>query len=183
MTRQVALLRGINIGPNKRIAMAELREHLTASGYGDVETYLQSGNVLLESTTEPAQLAHELELRIAEWFSIDVPVVVRTREELAGVVARDPLGAVIDDPKRYQVSFLSSELDSVAATRIAAAALPSERVVIAGREIYAWHPAGINRSALALALADRRLGVVSTARNWNTVTALLGLAQREHPPG
>jgi uncharacterized protein (DUF1697 family) len=176
VTQHIALLRGINIGPNRRIAMAELRDQLANAGYGEVRTYLQSGNVLLLSDSAPEALARELEAHIASRFALDVPVVVRTRDELADIVARDPLGALATDLKRYQVSFLSSEPDAGVVERIKAAAGPGESVVVSEREIYAWHPAGINRSPLAMALADRKLGVVATARNWNTVTSLLELA-------
>ena len=176
MAQQIALLRGINIGANRRIAMAELREHLANAGYGEVRTYLQSGNVLLLSDSAPDELARELEAHIASRFALDVPVVVRTRDELADVVARDPFGAVATDLRRYQVSFLTSDPGAGMVERIKAAAGPGEAVAASGREIFAWHPAGINRSPLAMALADRKLGVVATARNWNTVTSLLELA-------
>jgi uncharacterized protein (DUF1697 family) len=173
----IALLRGINLGPNRRIAMAELREHLTAVGYRDVRTYLQSGNVLLGSEAAPDVVARELAAHIEARFAIQVDVVVRTREELAEVVARNPLAVVANnDPKRYQVTFLAGEPDEALVARITAAARPPEAVAFAGREIFAWHPEGISRSPLSLALADRRLGLVATARNWNTVTSLLELA-------
>jgi uncharacterized protein (DUF1697 family) len=176
MSQYIALLRGINIGPNRRIAMAELREHLTAVGYPRVGTYLQSGNVLLHSDANSDAVARELKEHIAGRFDIQVDVVVRTREELAEIVARNPLGAVANDPKRYQVSFLASEPDEALVKRITAVARPPEAVAFAGREIFAWHPEGVIRSPLSSALADRRLGVVATARNWNTVTGLLELA-------
>jgi uncharacterized protein (DUF1697 family) len=154
--------------------MSELRELLTAAGYRDVRTYLQSGNVLLTGDGVPDQLARELELQIRDRFALDVDVVVRTREELAAIVAGDPLGDIVEDPRRYQVSFLASELDFAVAERIAAAAVAPEAVAVAGREIFAWHPDGIIRSPLAKVLADPKLG--ATARNWNTVTTLLELA-------
>ncbi len=156
--------------------MADLREHLADAGYGEVRTHLQSGNVLLVSDSAPDALARELETHIASRFALDVPVVVRTRDELADVVARDPLGALATDLRRYQVSFLASEADAAVVEKVKAAARAGEAVVVSGREIFAWHPAGINGSPLATALADRKLGVVATARNWNTVTSLLELA-------
>jgi uncharacterized protein (DUF1697 family) len=172
----IALLRGINLGPSRRVSMSELREHLAGAGYGDVRTYLQSGNVLLASELAPDALARELERQIANRFALSVDVVVRTREELAEIVARNPLAAITADPKRYQVTFLASEPSTAIAERITGLAVAPEAVVVAGREIFAWHPEGVARSKLALALADRRLGIVATARNWNTVTNLLALA-------
>jgi uncharacterized protein (DUF1697 family) len=176
MTTQIALLRGINVGAHKRIAMADLRKLLTELGYGDVRTLLQSGNVVLTADAKPDDLASELEREIAAKLGVKTPVVVRTRKELAAVVARDPLGDVADQPKLYQVSFLSAKPDSETMGEIAAVDVEPERYVHVGREIYAWHPAGIQRSPLAKLLSDKQLGVVATARNWNTTVKLLDLA-------
>jgi uncharacterized protein (DUF1697 family) len=176
MTRHIALLRGINLGPSRRVAMADLRELLEERGYGDVRTHLQSGNVLLSSDLPPDRLADELQRAMAAKLGIDIPVIVRTRDELAAVIERDPLGDVVDDPKRYQVNFLSAEPDPEAVRALEAQDLAPERFVVSGREVYAWHANGIQKSPLAKLLTDGRLGVTATARNWNTVTKLLELA-------
>jgi uncharacterized protein (DUF1697 family) len=176
MPRQIALLRGINLASRNRIAMGELRELLTGHGYGDVRTLLQSGNVVLTSDLAPERLARALEDQIAAALGVAPAVVVRTREELADVVARDPFGPVADDPRRYQVSFLSGEPDQQAVREIEAVDVAPERVAFSGREIYAWHPEGIQRSPLVKLLSEQRLGVAATARNWNTVTKLLDMA-------
>ena len=173
---QIALLRGINVGGNKLVGMAALRELLAGSGYDDVRTYLQSGNVLLSSRARPAQLEHDLERLVAEGLGVDVQVLVRTRDELAGVIERDPLGDVVDDPARYLVSFLSAKPKAAVVRDLAALDVEPERFVISGRELYAWHPDGIGRSALRKVLTERRLGVSATGRNWKTVTKLLELA-------
>ena len=90
--------------------------------------------------------------------------------------ARNPLGDVATDPKRYQVSFLSAQPDPRAVREIAAVDVAPEEFVVSGREVFAWHPNGIQRSPLAKLLSERRLGVAATARNWSTVTKLLALA-------
>ena len=81
------------------------------------------------------------------------------------------------DPKRYQVSFLSGRLTAEVVRKLEAAAAPSEEFVVAGREVYAWHPGSVARSKLWTLLAGRGLGVTATARNWTTVTSLLALAE------
>lgn len=176
MSRQIALLRGINLAAKRRVAMADLRALLSDAGYRDVRTLGQSGNVVLSSDREPREVERDVEEKIAESLGLEVPTVVRTRDELAGVVARDPLGDVARDPKRYQVTFLSAEPDPQVVRRLESADVAPERVVVHGREIYAWHPEGIQRSPLAQLLTDRKLGVTATARNWSTVTKLLELA-------
>src|SRR2546421_5650856 len=134
--------------------MARLREVLTEAGHDDVRTLLQSGNVVLTSRLEPDRLEREVEKTIAAEFGFDVSVLVRTRDELAGVIERDPLGDVAEDPKKYAVTFLSEEPGPEVAERLATVDAGPDRFVISGREVYAWHPNGLGRSELAKALAD-----------------------------
>ena len=159
--------------------MAELRRALSDAGFQGVETYLQSGNVVLDSAAPPAELEAALESLIAERFSMDVPVIVRTEKELRAVVEHNPLAAAAEDPKRYQVTFLKRELDTERLRQLKTLAIPSEQLVARGREIYAWHPAGVARSRLWAGLAADNLGVKATARNWTTVTRLDAMAQDE----
>jgi uncharacterized protein (DUF1697 family) len=175
--RRIVLLRGINVGSRNRVAMPVLRELLADAGFEDVRTYVQSGNVVLTSGERPDRLARRCERLIAERFGLDVAVVVRTREELAAVVERDPLGDVATDPKRYQVSFLDAELDAETVRRLEEARADRERLAVIGREVYAWHPEGAARSRLWSLLAGKALGVTATSRNWTTVTKLLELAE------
>ena len=116
----VLLLRGINLGPHKRVPMPALRELLADGGFENVRTYVQSGNVVLSSDRPPDAAARLESLRA--------------------------------DP---------------------------ERLVIAGRELYTWHPQGVARSKLWTRTAGKDLGVVATARNWTTVTTLLAMADEE----
>jgi len=175
--RQVALLRGINLGARNRVSMPELRALLEGLGHADVKTLLQSGNVVLTSEESGAELERGLETAIAGQLGVESRVIVRTARQLAAVVKRDPLGDVADDPKRYQVSFLADTLAPAVRKELEAADVVPERVAVHGREIYAWHPAGIQRSPLVKLLTDRKLGVTATARNWNTVTKLLELVR------
>jgi uncharacterized protein (DUF1697 family) len=176
MERRVALLRGINLGPHNRIAMADLRDGLAGAGFHDVRTYVQSGNVVLASAAAPDQLERDLERLIIDRWRLEVPVIVRTRDELHGVVERNPLGDVATNPKRYQVTFLAAELEPQRLLELRELATDSERVVAGGREVYAWHPDGVARSKLSTKLAGSALGVKATARNWTTVETLLAMA-------
>jgi uncharacterized protein (DUF1697 family) len=157
--------------------MPELRGLLTDAGFEDVRSYMQSGNVLLRSELGTDQLERECKRLIASKFGLQIDVVSRTGDQLAEVVARNPLGKVALDPKRYQVSFLAAELTAEVTAKLAFAKADSEQCVVIGREIYAWHPDGVARSKLWAALAGRGLGVTATARNWTTVTTLLAMAE------
>jgi len=176
MATQIALLRGINLGPNRRVSMPELRELLTGLGYDDVRTLLQSGNIVLSTRKQPASLEKALSKEIADGLGVETAVIVRTRDELADVVANDPLADIADDGKRHTVYFLSAEPATKVVRELSAADHSPEAFAARGRELYTWHPDGIQRSPLVRKLSDKTLGVTYTARNWNTVTKLLALA-------
>lgn len=174
--RQIVLLRGVNVGGRNKLPMAALREALEDAGMREVATYVQSGNVVLDSDAKPDALADRVAGAIADRFELDVGVVVRTRAELAKVVAHDPLGDVAEQPKLYQVTFCAARPDEDAVAKVADVAVEGERVVAHGREVYAWLPHGVGRSKLAAKLGSQGLGTVATARNWTTVTKLLEIA-------
>ena len=174
MTRYVALLRAINLGARRRVSMPRLRELLTERGYGAVRTHLASGNVLLDSRLPEARLAQELGTAVEEEFGFEVPVVLRTAEELAAVLARDPFGEVATDPSRYSVSFFA---EAPAPDRVTP--LPetsSGRSLLEGRELYLWMPEGLHPGPVGGGAWDRVLAQGATTRNWRTVTALVRLA-------
>jgi uncharacterized protein (DUF1697 family) len=154
--KQIAFLRGINLGSARRVSMTELRTLLESLGYEGVRTHLQSGNVVLESRSSSRRLEQDIEKAIAAELGVETQVAVRTREELADVIARDPLGDVVDDPARYQVSFLSAKPAAKVVRELAAEDVAPELFVVSGREIYAWHPEVEARQAALRAPAGRQ---------------------------
>jgi uncharacterized protein (DUF1697 family) len=176
MAVQVALLRGINVGTSRRIGMAALRDALAEAGHGEVRTHLQSGNLILDSRLSPRKLEQTLERDIEAAFGHDVAVVVRSAAQLRAVLAYDPLRDVVTDDAHYLVSFLSRKPTTAALERVAGADVGSARLVAHGRELYSWHPGGMQVSKLAPLLNDRHLGVTVTGRNFKTVAKLAELA-------
>lgn len=175
MATQVVLLRGINLGA-RRVAMADLRAALADAGFGEARTYVQSGNIVLSSELASAELATAVRRLLAERFGLEAPVVVRTAEELAEVVAGNPFAdQAALNPKQLQVTFRDERVGDGAAAELAAKAGPDELVATVDRETYSWHPDGIARSKLAVALTPA--GAAATARNWKTVTTLLEMAR------
>jgi uncharacterized protein (DUF1697 family) len=170
------MLRGINLGPNRRIPMADLRQSLADAGFENVKTYVQSGNIALSATTEPAELEKELAALIEERFGFAVPVVVRSRRQLQAVVDRDPIPGAADVPKLYQVTFLAAKPPATAITRLRELARASEQIEFSGREIYTFHPDGVAGSKLSLAIVAKDLSAAATSRNWTTVNRLLEMA-------
>jgi uncharacterized protein (DUF1697 family) len=179
MARYVALLRGINLGRERRVGMADLREALAEAGFEDVRTLGQSGNVAVTTPKAAGTVRKAMEQAIRERFGFDTDVILRTPDELAAVIEANPLGDVATDPKRLQVHFLSGEPAAAAVRELEAADVAPERIAVAGREIHVWHANGIQRSPAAKLLARADLGVSATARNWSTVGKLLALAEGE----
>jgi uncharacterized protein (DUF1697 family) len=178
MTRYALLLRGINVGRAHRVGMADLRELLTAEGHGGVRTLVQSGNVVLDSDLPADELARAVEPALERRFGFPIGAVVRTREEMLAVVAKDPLRSVATDPARYVVSFFAGDVPPELEERLRALDPADDEYAVDGRELYLWCPHGQLQSPLAAALAKYRAGPVGTARNWRTVLALADLLQR-----
>lgn len=174
MPPQIALLRGINLGKHNRIAMPELREHLTELGYGDVRTVVASGNIVLDSGVKPAQLEQDLQAQIADRFGVDTPVIVRTAAQLAKVVAANPFPD--GGGKELHVLFLATRCAAADAKALRALELDPECLEVAGKEIYARYVNGMQSSPMGKALG-KHVSVTATDRNWNTVIKLLELAR------
>jgi uncharacterized protein (DUF1697 family) len=167
--RVAALLRGINIGPNKRISMAKLRSIVESLGHSDVETYLQSGNVVFTPGGKGDHAAR-LSKAIEQETGHEVAVLVRTGGELARVVEANPY--TVSDPAKVVVAFLGEELElGQLGLGDLGPYLPDE-LTLHGREIYVSVPNGQGRSKLMETLVKRGLPTTITVRNWRTVEAL-----------
>ena len=178
MTTYIALLRGINLGARNKIRMADLRELVEGLGHKNVRTHILSGNVIFESRRRGvAKLEKDLEKAIEKRFGFDVRVLIRTADELAGIVERNPLTHATGEGARLFVLFLDKNPRPERLEAIEPDAFKPEEFALGDRVIYAWFRQGLQGSKLAGALSDKRLGVTITNRNWNTVTKLLELAE------
>ena len=178
MTRYALLLRGINVGRAHRIAMADLRELLTAEGHGGVATLLQSGNVVLSDGRSATAVARAVEEAIRQHLGMDVGAVVRTAAQVREVVDSDPLGEVADDGSRYVVAFMAEPPGSELEDLLGSVDTGDDRYLLRGRELFVWCPHGQMDSPLMTALGKRKGGPVTTVRNWNTVQKLGVLLER-----
>ncbi len=169
MTTYVALLRGINVGGNRKLPMADLRECATGCGFDDVATYIQSGNLLFTTArTDLDGIAADLEAAIEAKVGFRPPVILRTAAELAAIVASPPFPA-----EHLHVVFLA---DPPTAPLPDTSAYAPEAAMAIGREVYLYLPGGMGRSKLAADSARWKPTVVGTARNWRTVTTLASMA-------
>jgi uncharacterized protein (DUF1697 family) len=169
--RVAALLRGINLGPNKRISMPTLREIVESLGHRDVETYLQSGNVVFTPAKAARRtLGPAIEAAIADATGHDVPVLIRSGRELASVVSANPYA--VDDPTRVVVAFLGKAVEPSQLGLGDLASYAPDELTLIGDELFISLPNGQGRSKLMADLTKRRLPTVVTVRNWRTVAAL-----------
>jgi uncharacterized protein (DUF1697 family) len=174
----VALLRGINVGGKAMIPMAELRSSLSALGFEDVVTYVQSGNVVFRTPSGDApDLAARIEDRVAADFGFGVAVLLRTPSELEAIAAGNPFLSGRADPSQLHVMFLDGQPAAGAAAQLDPDRSPPDEFALQGREIYLRLPNGAGRSKLTLDYFEKRLAVRATARNWRTLTKLVELTQ------
>lgn len=175
--RYVALLRGINVGGKTRMAMAALRDVCTAAGCEDVTTYIQSGNVVLDSALGADKLRTVLEEAIAAEFGFAPAVMIRTAKEMAAVVDQNPFPAA--DEQALHVGFLHSAPDAATKKCLAAIDTAPEELAVVKREIYLHLPNGMGRAKLPVEL-ERCLRKSATSqitvRNWRTVGKLVDLS-------
>ena len=180
-TTLIALIRGINVGPSKRVAMADLRDLLTGLGYADVRTHLQSGNAVFSTGAKAAAVATEIEDALVEKVCVRASVVVRTGRQLAAAMAADPMAEIADNGSRHFLGFLSAAPDPAKVAAIPelgdAADTAPDVVRLVGDHLYLWCPNGILKATFSKVDWDRQLGVVVTMRNWNTATKLAELAR------
>jgi uncharacterized protein (DUF1697 family) len=171
----VALLRGINVGGSTKLPMAELREIVTGAGFGDVDTYIQSGNVVFSAGGRrfPDAVADQLQSAIAKRVSFKPQVVVRTRSQLRRLVDGNPFLARGEDEDVQHVACFPSSVKPKVDLDLATYA--PEEAQVRGNEVYFHLPLGVGRSKLAGDLA-RRHRANGTMRNWRTITKLLAMA-------
>lgn len=175
MTRWVALLVGVNVG-GRSVPMAELRKVFNDLGYQQVQTYIQSGNVLFEAgTTNETTLLKAIRPALSQAFGWDIAVLLRTLPELEAVLAGNPFLDRQDDPTKLLVTFLAAEPASDRLAKLRPPAGETGELKLVGREIYLHTPDGYGRSKLNNAHLAKVSGVAATTRNWKSVGKLRDL--------
>lgn len=175
----IALLRGINVGRAKRVAMADLRTLVAKLGYVEVQTLLNSGNVVFTiprgTRGDPAA---RIEQAIARQLKVSCRVVVLTADTLAGIVRANPLGDIADDPSRLLVTVLAKAADGPRLRPLLSQTWTPEAFDLGAQDSYLWCPRGIIDSPLAKAVS-KVMGDGATSRNWATIGKLHALATGE----
>ena len=175
MACYVAFLRGINLGPTNKIAMPALRELAAGLGYTDVATYINSGNLIFDSSKRAATLEREIAAAITETLGFKIDVAVRTPAQLKKILAANPYPD--GNPSQVTVAFLTKPAPATAKEKVAAIATEAEPFTFAGQDVYVHYSDGIGNSKLAEKFSSI-IGVSSTVRNINTVTKIVALCDK-----
>jgi uncharacterized protein (DUF1697 family) len=178
MTVYVALLRGINVGGNKKVSMPVLKQMFETIGFMKVQTYINSGNVVFASDSPdgPEALAGRIEREIEKVFGFPVSVIVRTAEDLGRIIRDNPFtDAGTPEELNLHVGFMAQLPSENNLDKIRPHVNENDQFLIAGHEIYVVFRAGVRDSKLGNSL--NKLGVPVTLRNWNTTNKLFEMAE------
>jgi len=176
----ISLLRGINVGAHKRMKMEKLRASCAELGFGEIATYIQSGNLIFKSAKlSDEAVSKKIEKQIERDFGFHTDVITRTAEELKKIVAWNPLlKEPGTDESKLHVVFLPAAPRAEVVKKLESLTLAPDRVRVVASEIYFYFPNGVSGSSLWKHNLDRVLGISGTMRNWNTVNKLLEMAEK-----
>jgi uncharacterized protein (DUF1697 family) len=179
----ICMLRGVNLG-KRRMKMEALRTLYESLGLRDVQTLVQSGNVVFRSDQKNlAALTKKIETAIEREFGFYSDVILRSAAELRGTIERNPFARRKGiEPGKFLVWFLLSDPGEEIRKRVRAMKTEPEELRIDGREVYIYFPNGMARPKMKWAAIERILAVRGTGRNWNTVTKLLEMAEKLETP-
>lgn len=173
--KHLALLRGINVSGHNMIKMDALKTMLEKSGFTNVITYIQSGNVFVETDDESAfGVGFKIKQEIFKVFGHDVPIIVINKNDLELCLKNNPFlkGKDVDTKKLY-VAFISKELPSAAINELKISQFKPDEAVIDGNKIFIKYNVGAGKTRLDQKYIEKKLNVTATMRNWNTVNKLL----------
>jgi len=175
----IAMLRGVNLGGHKLVKMEALRALCDSLQCRNTQTYVQSGNVVF-STKEKnlSKLTRRIEDGIEKSFGFRAAVIVRTPDEMRKAIAANPFAKRELHPSKVIVVFLADELTAETRNQLEAIKVGAEEVKAHAREIYIYYPDGMGKSKFPAAM-ERVLKKTGTARNWNSVTKLMEMAEKE----
>lgn len=178
MDTMIALFRGINVGGYNKLPMRELVETLAGLGLRNIQTYIQSGNVVFECEEgSKIELSNQIRDAIHQSHGFAPDVILLSSEELENAILANPFPEVEDLPKTLHLYFLGSEPTDPDTQRLAEMKSNQERYALIGKVFYLHAPDGIGRSKIAAGV-EKALGVSVTARNWRSVTKINEMAKR-----
>ena len=177
----ISLLRGINLGGNRKILMSELRALYESLGLRGALTFIQSGNVVCHAPPRQdlRKLKAKIEAGIQSTFGFHSEVVLRTLKEWDDAIARNPFEKLAaEHPAKVLVAFLAEDPGEAARSSLMSVDTSPEQLHACGREVYIYYPNGVGRAKLSWTALDKLIGIPGTGRNWNTVLKLREMARK-----
>ncbi len=171
----VAMLRGINVSGQKKVNMAELRQLLSDIGLHDLESYIQSGNIIFKADQDADKLAGVIRESILNHFGFEVPTLVLPAAEMDLIIQKNPFQD--KDLSKLHVTFLSSQPNSQLVESLPLSSNPNEGYLVNGKVIYVYCPDGYGRTKINNMFFERKLKTAATTRNWKTCLTLWEMAQ------
>lgn len=176
----IAFFRGINVGGKHPLPMSELVKIFTELGCSDVQTYIQSGNVLFAAPpTLLPQLPSRIADRIVKRFGFGTPVIIRTVDDLGGIIQANPFREAGVSDELVHVLFLADRPTPSIVEKLDVARSAPDAFIVRGQEIYLHLPNGVARTKLTNAYFDAKLGTTTTLRNWRTVAKLWEMGRHD----
>jgi uncharacterized protein (DUF1697 family) len=173
--RYIAILRGINVGANRKVPMKDLKMLCTKLGLLNLQTYIQSGNVVfgLAQPESVSELECRLQKAFTETFGFDIPVLVRTLKEMEESIAKNPLLKEKDaDIEKLHLTFLKENPAPELLEKIKPLQFLPDRFEIIGRDVFVYCENGYGRTKITNDFFEKKLKVQATTRNWKTVMKL-----------
>jgi uncharacterized protein (DUF1697 family) len=179
MAVQIALLRAINVGGRSKIAMSDLRNIFDEMGFADIQTILQTGNIIFRSKLSGEKLSARIEQQLVSALGLQTDVLIRSAEEWPKIVAANPFPEIAKDkPNLLVLMLLKSQPNAEAVESLRSAIKGPEIIETNGAQLYISYPDGIGRSKLTNTLIESKLSTRGTGRNWNTVLKIANAAFR-----
>jgi uncharacterized protein (DUF1697 family) len=174
-----SILRGINVGGRKKIKMTDLKDLYESLSLENIETYIQSGNIVFQhKTTSTSALEDNIEKKIKEVFNFDVAVFIRTKDEFQKIIENNPFKNL--DINKLYVTFLTETPSKNIVKEIEKAKDESEQFSLSAKEIYLFIPNGYGRTKLSNDFFEKKLNVSATTRNWKTLNKLFDITKHQN---
>ncbi|WP_041649705.1 DUF1697 domain-containing protein [Marivirga tractuosa] len=179
METKIAILRGINVGGKRKILMADLKTLMQNLGYENIQTYIQSGNLIFEAgeRQQNDQLAENIESAILKQFDFQVPVIVLSKNEIESAIANNPFYTADADINKLHLTFLNKIPEQDKQEQLETVNYKPDQFKIMGKNVFIYCEGSYHKSKLTNAFFEKKLKVKATTRNWKTVLKLWELSR------
>jgi len=175
MPKYVVFLRAVNVGGTGIIKMSELKAALEDHGFTDVKTFINSGNIVLKSNDNPEKAKDTVKNIITKHFKLNIELIIKTQLELEKILASDPYASEEDDKSKRLVAMMSGKIDDILSSSLKDDKKVTEKYYVKDDLLYIYYVNGVGKSKFSTSYIEKKLGLITTSRNWNTLEKMLAL--------